>query len=102
MVEHLPCIVEYAAIGSGAYDVLNVFLLIFRSFAQVREVVDIGLQVFSVMEFNGFGTDDRFQPIGGIGEAGHFVFHDAMFLVVRALLFPFGNQDHTKLRISAG
>ena len=71
VVEDLAGIVEDAAFGT-LYDLLKALALEWSACYGSVEVVDVGLEVFSVMESDGFGAEHRLQCIGRIGECNQF------------------------------
>lgn len=71
MVEDLSGIVEYAAFGT-AYDFFQGFPFESRSGNCRVQVIDISLQMLSVMEGYRFGADCRCKCLWGIGKFDKF------------------------------
>ena len=74
VVPDLGGVVEDASVG-GLDELFEGGALERRSGRQLVEVVDIGLVVFAVVVFEGFGGQERFEIVGAEGELREFVCH---------------------------
>ena len=69
VIENLSCIVEHSAFGRCHDDVFESPSLPLWSFKRRVEIVDIGLQVLSVMKLKGLLADDRFELVSSIWQS---------------------------------
>ena len=72
VVQNLPSVVEDGAFGF-ADDFFERHILERSVGNQFIEVVDVGLEVFAVVEGKGLGTDDGFEGVGCVREVNEFM-----------------------------
>ncbi len=72
VIQDLPGVIENAAFGF-ADDFFEGHILERSAGNQFVEIVDVGLEVFAVVEGKGLGTDDRFEGIRCVREFDEFM-----------------------------
>ncbi len=81
VVQDLPGIVEDRAFGL-ANDFFKGHILERGAGNQFVEVVDVGLEVFAVVEGKGLGTDDGFEGVGCVRKVDEFMHCSWFFRVL--------------------
>ena len=73
MVQNLASVVEHASFRC-LHDVFKRHIFIFCTFYKAVEVIDIGLQMFAMMESKGFLADDGFECVSLVRQLNKFKF----------------------------
>ena len=78
VVPRLCCIIKDRTVGAF-YNLIEGHIGVRRISNQAIEIVDISLQMFTIMVINGFLTHHRSKSIGGIRKFGHYMCHSRIF-----------------------